>query len=248
MENNILARVNGVEISNTDLDETIKRFPAERQSYMSTDLARKQLLEQIISFEVMYNYGKELGLENSQEFLAQVERLKKELLTQATINKVLAEVSVGEEEIALYYAANKEMFKNEETVSAKHILVESLEKCEEIKKEIEGGLSFEEAAEKYSSCPSKEVGGDLGSFTRGRMVPEFEEAAFSLEVGEVSAPVKTQFGYHLVKVEEKTEPSIKALEEVKGAIASNLLQEKQNKHYMEITEELKAKYDVEYVK
>jgi parvulin-like peptidyl-prolyl isomerase len=88
-------------------------------------------------------------------------------------------------------------------VRAKHILVETQQQAEEIKSEIEAGKTFEEAAAEYSTCPSSSKGGDLGFFKKGVMVPEFEEAAFSLPVGDVSKPIETQFGWHLIKVEEK---------------------------------------------
>lgn len=88
-------------------------------------------------------------------------------------------------------------------VKAKHILVSSEEEAKKILEDITAGkVSFEEAAKKYSQCPSKENGGDLGFFSRGMMVKPFEDAAFAMKKGEVSAPVKTDFGWHLIKVEE----------------------------------------------
>lgn len=88
-------------------------------------------------------------------------------------------------------------------VRASHILVEDESKANELKKEIEDGAEFAEVAKKNSKCPSGESGGDLGFFGKGMMVKEFEDAAFSLEVGQVSEPVKTQFGYHLIIVTDK---------------------------------------------
>jgi len=88
-------------------------------------------------------------------------------------------------------------------VRASHILVKDEETAKKLKAEIEGGLDFAEVAKKNSMCPSKENGGDLGSFGKGQMVKEFEDVAFSLDVGAVSSPVKTQFGYHLIVVTEK---------------------------------------------
>lgn len=85
------------------------------------------------------------------------------------------------------------------TVSAKHILVDAEHEAQDLIKKIEEGVTFEDLAAKFSKCPSGQQGGDLGEFGRGRMVPEFEEAAFGLEVEQVSSPVKTQFGYHLIK-------------------------------------------------
>ncbi|SUY45597.1 peptidil-prolyl cis-trans isomerase [Clostridium putrefaciens] len=248
MENKVLARVGDVSITQNDVEETMKRFPKERQSYIDSEIGRKQLLEQIISFELMYKHGKELGFDSDKEFLDHANKMEKELLTQFTIARVLAETPITDEEIALFYAENGNMFKEEESVSAKHILVDSLEKAKKIEEEMANGLSFEDAAKKHSSCPSSQNGGDLGNFTRGKMVPEFEEAAFKLNVGEISGPVQTQFGYHIIKTEQKSEPKVKPLEEVRDIIKENLFQEKQNKKYMDMTEELKIKYNVEYEK
>jgi len=84
--------------------------------------------------------------------------------------------------------------------SARHILVETEEKCNELKAEIEGGAPFEEVAQKNSQCPSSAQGGDLGEFGPGQMVPEFDKAVFSGDVGVLYGPIQTQFGYHLLEV------------------------------------------------
>ncbi|HPN73356.1 MAG TPA: peptidylprolyl isomerase [Candidatus Omnitrophota bacterium] len=83
---------------------------------------------------------------------------------------------------------------------ARHILFSSKEKCEEVKKQIESGKSFAEMAKLHSSCPSGRSGGDLGEFSPGEMVPEFDKVVFSAEVGKVHGPVKTGFGYHLIEI------------------------------------------------
>jgi len=84
--------------------------------------------------------------------------------------------------------------------SARHILVDSKEKCETLKSEIEAGADFAEVAKKHSSCPSGRRGGDLGEFGRGQMVPEFDAVVFSGDLNTVHGPVKTQFGYHLLEI------------------------------------------------
>ena len=88
---------------------------------------------------------------------------------------------------------------------ARHILVDSSEKCEELKNEIQGGSDFAEVAREHSSCPSSAQGGDLGEFGPGQMVKEFDEVVFSVELNTVQGPVQTQFGYHLLEVTERTE-------------------------------------------
>lgn len=84
--------------------------------------------------------------------------------------------------------------------SARHILVDSQEQCEQLKQQIEGGEDFAEVAKQHSSCPSSRNGGDLGSFGKGAMVPEFDQVVFSGELNQVHGPVKTQFGYHLLEI------------------------------------------------
>jgi peptidyl-prolyl cis-trans isomerase C len=246
MENKILATVNGREITERDLMASLSKFPRERQQFLMSEEGKKQLLDQLISFELLYNYGKDNGLEREQFYVENIENAKREILTQTAINKMLSDVDVTDEEAKAYYDVNGHLFKNEESVTARHILVDSLELAEDIKNKIDDGMNFEMAALQYSSCPSKEQGGNLGSFTRGRMVPEFEKAAFELAVGEVSEPVQTQFGYHIIKVEEKSQDTVKPFEEVYGLIKRELLNERQSYKYMEFTEALKNQYKVEY--
>jgi peptidyl-prolyl cis-trans isomerase C len=91
------------------------------------------------------------------------------------------------------------------TAAARHILVDSEEQCDDLKTQIADGASFEDVAREHSQCPSGARGGALGSFGRGQMVREFEEVVFSADIGVVQGPVKTQFGYHLIEVTERTD-------------------------------------------
>ena len=128
-------------------------------------------------------------------------------------------------------------------MSAKHILTDSEEKCQSILEAIQNGeKQFEEAAKESSTCPSGAKGGDLGEFGKGQMVKEFEDAAFAAEIGQVVGPVKTQFGYHLIKVEKKNEETVASFEEVAENIKRNLMQQKQNDAYTKKVNELKEKY------
>lgn len=244
MEEKIIATINGKHITNKDLQEIILRFPADRQQHLTTPEGKKELLNEIVSFEVLYEYAKDNNMEEDKDFLIQLENAKKEILTQIAIKKIISSVKVDEEDIAKFYEDNKEMFKTEETITAKHILVNTLEECNNILNEIKSGMKFEKAAEKYSTCPSKNKGGALGTFGHGRMVPPFEKAAFNMNVGEISEPVKTQFGYHLIFIEDKSPESIISLDEVKGSIYAQVLQEKQKEMYISFIDDLKKKYNV----
>lgn len=245
MENKVLATVAGNEIKESDLQNIISRYPEDKRAYFNTDEAKKQLLEQIVSFELLNMLGKELKIDETKEYEENVKQAEKDILTQLTLNKLLLEVTVTDEDALNYYNNNKSSFAQPPTVTAKHILVDDKELCDQVKKELdENKLTFEEAAQKYSTCPSKEEGGNLGSFGRGMMVPEFEEAAFSLELNVVSEPVQTQFGYHLIKVEEKNEGNEANFEDIKPQIVNKLLQDAQQRKYLDVVKELENKYGV----
>ncbi|KMT21243.1 peptidylprolyl isomerase [Clostridium cylindrosporum] len=245
MENKVLAVVNGKEITEATLNSALAKFPPERRSQLTSGEGKKYLLDQVIAWELLYTYALDEGLENREEFKTQIEEAKREILSQIAVNDIISNIKVSNEEVEEYYNANKEKFTEDAKVKASHILVDSEEKANEIVEEIKSGLSFKDAADKYSSCPSKAQGGSLGSFGRGMMVPEFEEAAFALELGKVSEPVKTQFGYHIIVVEEKLPAREKSLQEVDAQIMSMLIQQKQGSSYMNLIEGLKSKYSLE---
>ena len=245
MKNKVLAVISGSEITEKDLNAIIMRYPEEQRAMFSSEMGKKQLLEQMISFELMNKLGKEMKLNETEEYKAGLEQLEKDLLTQMTINKVLSEVTVTDEDAKKYYKENKTQFDQPATVSAKHILVDTEELCSKVKERIENGeLSFEDAAKEYSTCPSNAQGGSLGVFGRGMMVPEFEDAAFELELEKISEPVKTQFGYHLIKVDTKNEAKAASFDEVKNKIVQQLIQKNQEKKYMDVMKELENKYEV----
>lgn len=246
MENKVLAIAAGHEITEKDLNAIISRYPQEQRGALQGEDKRKQLIEQLISFELMNKFGKEINLDKTQEYKEAIENISKEVVTSMAINKILADVTVTDEEVKKYYEDNKETFGKPATVSARHILVETEEEAKKAKEEISSGqISFGDAAMKYSMCPSNMQGGNLGEFSKGMMVPEFEEVAFNAEIGTVTEPVKTQFGYHLILVDTRNEAAIKGFEEVKDNVLNELVKQNQHTKYEQILKELETKYGVE---
>lgn len=249
MENRVLATVNGRDITEQELQDIILRVPAQQRQQFATEEGRNQLLKQIVDFELMNLYSVSKGFDKEEEFTqvlnAQFETLKKELLTQYGINKVLSDITVSNEEVKAFYEEHRADFFTGEKLQAKHILVDSEEKANEVLTQIVEGKSFEDAAAEFSSCPSKEVGGDLGMFSRGQMVPEFEQAAFAGEIGKLVGPVKTQFGYHLIYVVAKEEAGIKSFEEVAMHIRQRLINERQQATYQNLLNSLAKEYNAD---
>lgn len=239
----VLAVVAGEKITNADLDAFLQTVPKEQRLYASDPQFRGQYLEQLIAFRSFAKYGEDMKLDETEEFKKIMENMKREVLAQLAINTSLKDVTASDQEAVQYYEANKKRFEKGATVHAKHILVNEEKECQDIYNAIKNGdIAFEDAAKASSTCPSKAQGGDLGEFGRGQMVKEFEEAAFSAEIGALVGPVKTQFGYHLIKVVGKHEAGALPFEEVKAQIMNTLVQQKQNQVYTAKLNELKEKY------
>lgn len=243
MSQEVLAVVAGEEITQAEFDAFLQGVPREQQPYLSNPQFREQCLQQLIALRMFAKKGEEMKLAETEEFQKVLENARRDILAQMAMRETLKDVSVSDEEIKAYYEANAQQFQKGETVNAKHILTDSEEKCNSILESIVNGeKAFEAAAQEFSTCPSGSKGGDLGTFGRGQMVKEFEEAAFNAEIGHVVGPVKTQFGYHLIKVEQKNEAQTAALEEVKETIRRTLMQQKQNTVYENAVNAMKKEY------
>ena len=245
MNENTLAIVGDREITKEMMISIMRSMPREEAEFVAGEAGRKLLLDEMIAGELLYLEAMANELDKEEDFLSLLEEAKKGLLQRYAVGKLFQSIPMEEEEILAYYNEHQQEFKQEAKVSAKHILVDTLEAAEKIAEEIKNGKSFEEAAKEYSSCPSKARGGDLGAFGRGQMVKEFEEAAFALEPNTVSAPVKTSFGYHLIKVEDILQAKTAELEEAKDKIKKILFQAKQKEAYDNKLKELKEIYPVQ---
>lgn len=241
----VAARVNGQPITEADIDAALVGMGAKGERYNTPD-GRKMVLEQLINKKLFLADAAKNLYEYDPQFKAEFQKLKENMLANFAIAKAVDGVRVTDEEAKKFFEENEKDLNSGESVSASHILVDSEEKANEIKAEIESGaVSFEDAARKYSSCPSSEQGGALGEFTRGQMVPEFDEACFSMKVGELRGPVKTQFGYHLIKLNDKKEATPLKYEDIADQIKQKLLTDKQQAAYRSKVNQLKILYPVD---
>ncbi len=248
MENKILATVGGIAITEAEVNEFIIGLGQRGQGYNSPE-GRKMVLEQLVSSRLLLLDARRNLIEAEAEFKARLNKAKENLLVSYAAEKVLAGAPAAtESEARKYYDENPEQFKSGESVNASHILVDTEDTAIKILEEIKAGkISFEDAAKEYSTCPSKENGGSLGDFTRGQMVPEFDAAAFSMEAGTISeSPVKTQFGYHLIKLNSKTESTVVAFDEIKEGVKNMLSEDKKRRALDSKLNQLKILYPVDY--
>lgn len=243
MERKILATVGEKEITNYDLESALQSLDPYQAMHFNTEEGKKQLLEDLVNQELFYIEARENNLHNNDDFKSEMKKVEENMLKQYAINKVLSNITLTEEEKTAFFEANKSKFNKSETASAKHILVETEDKANELLNKINAGeVSFEDAATEHSTCPSKDAGGNLGSFPRGQMVPEFEEEVFNMQKGEVRGPVQTQFGYHLIKLEDIQPGGESKYEEVQNEIERTLMYQKQSEIYSNKLNDLKSKY------
>ena len=246
MENKILAKVGSIAVTEAEINEMVASLSQRGQNFDNPQ-GREMILEQIISNKLLLLDAKKNMYEYNAEFKAQLEKIKEDMLISFAMAKTFEAVKPAtDEEIQKFYEEHKDNFMAGESVNASHILVDSEEKASELLDKIsKGEISFEDAARENSSCPSSQNGGNLGEFTRGQMVPEFDEAAFSMVAGEVKGPVKTQFGYHLIKLNSKNEAKIYELDEIKDQIVGMVNKEKQQNAYQRKINQLKIVYPVD---
>ncbi len=168
-------------------------------------------------------------------------QVKIQLNNEALRKDVAGTIEPSDAKLASYFENNISKYQTQEQVRASHILVQDEETATDLIQRLEAGANFAELANQYSTdTTSAEKGGDLGWFARGKMVPEFEEVVFSLEVGEISAPVKTNYGYHIIRLDERRSAHTPILEEVRDQVRDDFIAEKTDERFNEWYEEIHA--------
>jgi len=247
MERKLLATVEGKPIYADQLDLLIAQATDEQKRQFQSPEGRERLLDEMIAQELFYQEAKKNKLEETETFKLILEEAKEKLIKSHAIAEFMKQFTASEKEAKAFYDNNPKEFIAPDSVRASHILLPAEQQAIDILEEIKANKkTFEEAAKEYSTCPSKENGGDLSYFQRGQMVPEFEEAAYAMKVGEITdQPVKTQFGFHIIKVTDRKTDEVIPYDTVKKSVMSYLSGQKQNDEFLNHIEALKKVYKVE---
>lgn len=213
----VLATVNGSDITLGHVIVARSQLPEQYQA-LPDDVLLDAILEQLVQQEVVASAVAE---DMSQAMQIGLENERRAYLAAMALDAV-GNADVTEEDVQAEYDAQYGDAAPATEYNASHILVETEEEAQSLIEELEGGADFAELAQEYSTGPSGPNGGQLGWFGPGMMVPSFEEAVFELEVGEISAPVETQFGWHVVKLNETREQDAPALDQVRADLVEGL--------------------------
>lgn len=238
----VLATVNGVAITQSevdqaasDLDPQFGRLPVEQR--------RLAALAALIDIKALAAEGEKNKLDQSEEFKRRMNFLKDRALHNEVFKTEIVD-KISDEDARTRYDKEIAALPPQNEIRARHILVKEKKDAEDIIKKLDGGAKFEDLAKENSTDGSAAQGGDLGYFSEGMMVPEFEKAAFALEPGSYTKePVKSQFGYHVIKVEDKRVKQPPAFEQVKDEIRSIIMRERYVDMIKKLRDGMKITYD-----
>lgn len=227
----VLATVNGTEITQQDYDlylETNKKQAA---------LGEQQVLDELISRELVYQDALDQGLDKHKDVLKQIEAMRTNIILGAALAKAMQSDPASDDELKKLYDKQVEKF-NVKEYKARHILLESKEDAEKVITELDMGADFAELAQKRSTGPSSKQGGDLGWFAAQQMVPEFSKKVAAMEKGKYTKqPVQTQFGWHVIKLEDTRSAEPPSFEKVKPQLVKRIQQERMNSYLKSLRSE-----------
>jgi len=236
----VLAEVSGTNITVDSFKKEIDSLPPYLKPMADSPEGKKEMLETMIIRELILQDAAKDGIENTPAVKEKLDELKKRLVVEAYLKKKVEEQSkVGDDEMKKFYDQNKDKFKTADQVRASHILVKSEKEANDVLAQLKAGGNFEELAKKLSTDGAAAKGGDLGWFSKGSMIPEFEKVAFAMKEGETSGIVKTKFGYHIIKLTGKRPAGQRTFEEVKDQIKAAILPSKQQEVFQKLKEDLK---------
>jgi peptidyl-prolyl cis-trans isomerase C len=242
----VIARYGGKTLTTADAQEAMKRLPGPSRAYLSSLDRKRQFIDNLVMNDLLYAEGERQGFTNDPDITRQVDDFRERLVVQRVMRDLRKRPEVSDEDAKKQYDANPNLYSTTQ-IRASHILLKDEATAKEVRAQLVANPdSFAEVAkEKSTDQGSARRGGELGLFGPGRMVPEFEAAAFALKPGEISELVKTQYGYHIIKVTERKEGTVRPFEQVKAQIKSQLANQRLQEQLDRYLSELRAKANVQ---
>src|SRR4051795_10005835 len=236
--NPVLAKVNGAEIRQSDVALAEEELgPSLAQ--MDPATKKDNVLAFLIDMKIVAKAAEDKKIENNEDFKKRLAFTRSRLLMDSLLSSEGKAATTDDAMKKVYEEASKQIV-GEQEVHARHILVETEDEAKALEDELKKGADFAELAKKKSKDPGASDGGDLGFFTKEQMVPEFSSVAFTLEPGKISDPVKSQFGWHLIKVEEKRNRKAPDFDQVRGQIETYVTRKAQADYVAKLREAAKV--------
>lgn len=258
-EGHLIAEVAGHKLYKEDLNLLVEEEPQLKQILKTKPELKNEIYQNLINrwinLTLLYLQAEKEGISKDFQIQKKLEELKKMYLAEEYLKRKVGEIKIEEEVLKSYYERNKERYRKAEGVKVKHILIyvpekadnatfqKALTKANQIYSKILKGASFEEMAKLYSDdTTSKVKGGDLGIIRKGETLPEFEREIFKLKVGEISKPIRSPYGYHIVKIEKKIPAELLPFDTVKSLVEEDYRKEREKFLMKKLLEELYQVY------
>lgn len=236
----VIAVVNGEPLTKMEFDQMLQLFNPQARAMAAHN--KSQFMRELVLQVLLAQEGRRIKLDQDPVIQARLKVQTTSALARSVIQKYVEDESgIDDDAIRKHYDANKGDYVSTEKLTASHILVKTEDEAKAVLQELKTGKDFAELAKQKSTGPSAPNGGSLGSFERGRMVPAFEKAAFAMQPGDISDPVKTQFGWHVIKVTERTSSKQRSFDESKKEIRQALV----TKYIQSVLTDLTGKASVE---
>ncbi len=225
-----VATINDEKITLQEFNNELDKIPMNMKMLVASQSGKKNFLDRLVVKKLLLNEAKKDNIEKEKDFQDKLSDIREQLIIEALLKKKLTtESKITDQDLQKYYDDHKEEFKKEREIETRQIVVKTEQEAREIQARIAKGEDFAELAKKFSLDPSaKATGGNIGYHAKGTLIPEYEQAAFKLtKVGQVAPPVKTQLGYHIIKLEGVKPGAYASFAEVKDFIRQKMMQEKQ---------------------
>ncbi len=242
-QDKVLAKIGDATVTEKDLNQTVASFP---DKFYETPEGQSKALDYLINIHVMAEEAQKQGLDKDPEVQRLLTYTAKEMLARVYLDKLTKNLpSPTEADAKAYYEKNKAQFVIPESVLMRHILVKTEKEAKEVLDRLKKGEKFSDLATQLSMCNSRVKGGSLDWMPKGYLVKEIEDQAFAMKNGQISGPIKSRFGFHVLLLEDKRPPQQTSFDQVKDSLIERLKFEAQQQQYEKIAGDLRKKMNVQ---
>lgn len=241
----VIARYAGQTVTRAEFDARIKALPQNIQAVAVR--RKKEVIEEMIDERLLEKEARRRNLKSQPDVKELLQAAERKILIAKLIDaEIDKKISLGPDEAQKHFEANRERYMTPLLFRASHILVATEEEAKAVRKELQGGADFEELARARSLDSTRVRGGDVGFFQKGQLIPEFENAAAAMRKGELSDPVRSSVGYHIIKLTDRAEPTLRDFKLVKGIVERQLVSQKRTAAYREFVGKLRGSTKVAF--
>jgi peptidyl-prolyl cis-trans isomerase C len=245
-DDKVLARIGNETVTDADLKEMVNVVPENFKRFYETPEGRKKTIDYVVNIYVLAAEAEKQGMDKTPAVTRLLNFTKKDLLARLYLDNMTKNLETPTEaEAKTFYEQNKAQYAVPESVHLHHILVKTDKEAKDVLGRLKKGEKFPDVASQVSICPSKAKGGNLDWLPRGSLVKEIEDVAFTMKNGEITGPVQTKFGYHVLLLEDKKPAQESTFDQVKDYILEQLKFQKQQDQYEKLAESLRKKLNVQ---